>query len=283
MYLDTSRDVDEPDRAVELRRRHLRGRLLAHDADLATVGAIEDAVGADREIAGRHGQAIFAARGRLALVECLPEPPASDSAKFGMLPDVLPLVLQHTPDIPYAVVAIHRLHSPAPGGEDELEVDQEIGRWPMSRVAPAGRTHRRIAVGAWSSEVEPLLGRVADRLDAAGTEVIVLSGDPWAVNVVTRPAPKRLHDRFVKIKDGSRRKPEPGRATLEKDLGELFTDRLPSRDQQLLDVLRARRVRRPDEVEGLAAVVTALQRGQTRAHRTPARRWSGRRPRPGPS
>ncbi len=86
VYLDTSRDIDELDRAIGLRRRNLRDSLRAHDADQAAVDAIADGVGTDREVAGRHGQAIFAAHGRLFLAEVLPEPPVHDIARYRMLP-----------------------------------------------------------------------------------------------------------------------------------------------------------------------------------------------------
>jgi hypothetical protein len=264
--LDTSRDVDDPDRAIELRRRSLRHSLLAHDADQATVDAIADAIGTDRDVSGRHGQALFAAQGRLLLAERLPEPPARDFARYGMLPAVLPLALQHAPDIPYAAVSIHRVHA-AEGGsaEDELEVDYDTGRWPMSRVAPDRHASRRTPVDGWPKEAEQLLGELADSVDTDGTELIVLSGDPWASNTVTRLAPRRLHDSFVKLKEGGHRRPEPGRAILEAELDELLADKLPSRDQQQLDAFLAQRARRGDEIEGLAATVAALQRGQAQA------------------
>ncbi|MFG2985910.1 hypothetical protein ACGFYQ_32465 [Streptomyces sp. NPDC048258] len=263
VYLDTSRDLDGPDRAIDVRWRTLRKSLLAHDADEPTVRAIEDVVGTDREVAGRHGQAIFAAHGSLVLAETLPEPPARDSALYGMLPDALPLVLQRTPDIPYAAVGIHRVRIAGPGGgEEELELESEAGRWPMNRVGPGEYSHRRIPVEAWPKEVDRLLVELVDGVDANGIEMIVLFGDPWAVSSLMRAAPPKLHGALVKLKDGHHRQPEPGRALLEDELRILLDDRLPDHDKKQLDAFLGQRARHPEYVEGIAATVAALQRRQ---------------------
>ncbi|WP_319670359.1 hypothetical protein [Streptomyces sp. ME18-1-4] len=80
------------------------------------------------------GQAIFASHGGLVLVEELPDPPAHDAARFGALPDVMPLAVQHAPDIPYAAATVHRA---APGdrraggdggGLPDGEVAEQRGR-----------------------------------------------------------------------------------------------------------------------------------------------------------
>ncbi|MET9962275.1 hypothetical protein ABZ128_24995 [Streptomyces sp. NPDC006326] len=285
VYLDTSRDIDDPDRAIDLRWRSLREGLLAHGADPATVGAAGRAVGTDAPVSGPHGQAVFAAEGELLLAACLPEPPVDSTARYGVVPDALPLALQHAPDIPYTALVVHRTHTMDTGNaEDELEVERESGRWPMSRVAARRTPARRIPVDGWAKEAEQLLAEFADQVEARGTEVIVLAGDPWAANTLTREAPRHLHDRFVRLRDGHPRRPQPGRALLEAELRSLLAGKVPEHDRQRLDAFHAQRARRPEEVEGLAATVTALQRGQARAllvnrpARLPGRLWAGAEP-----
>ncbi|MFF8605727.1 hypothetical protein ACF06X_07285 [Streptomyces sp. NPDC015346] len=282
VYLDTSQDVGDPARAIDLRWGRLRRGLLAHDADEPTVDAVDEAIDADTEVAGRHGRAIFAAGGRLLLSERLPEPPARDSARYGMLPDALPLALQRAPDIPYAAVVLrrthghrehghrehgHREHGPGaePGGaEDELELTYEPGRWPTSRVASGHRSHRRMPVHEWPKEAGRLLTRLTDGVRAERPETIVLCGDPWAVNTLMGHAPHHPHGHFVKLKDGHGRRPEPGRALLEEELGALFADRLSAHDTTQVEAYLGRRARHVEHAEGLAATVSALQRGQAR-------------------
>ncbi|MEV8533674.1 hypothetical protein [Streptomyces sp. NPDC051211] len=310
VFLDTSRDLGagDPDRAVELRWRKLRASLLAHEADPPTVDAVAEALGTDRdrEVAGRHGRGVFAAHGRVVLAARLPEPPAEDSARYGMLPDAMPLAFQRAPDIPYAAVVIHRLHGrgpgagpgpdasplpspppphtpspglvtprlpgggpgPAPGPDgagEELELEHETGRWPASRVSPGARSHRRIPVEGWPKEAEQLLAELVAGVEANGHEIVVVAGDPWAVNSLVRPAPRKLHGHFVKLKDGGPARPEPGRALLEEELAVLLDGRLSEHDRRELDAYLGQRARHREYVEGIAAAVAALQRGQAQA------------------
>ncbi|MFI9344723.1 hypothetical protein ACIG0D_26170 [Streptomyces sp. NPDC052773] len=109
VYLDTTRNGDDPDGAVAARWRHQRDALLAQGADIATVTALEEAVGTS----DAPGQALFAAHGRLALAADLPDPPERDHARFDPLPDALPLALRRAPDIPYAAITITRWEPPA--------------------------------------------------------------------------------------------------------------------------------------------------------------------------
>ncbi|MFJ6797652.1 hypothetical protein [Streptomyces sp. NPDC091268] len=270
VLLDTSRDGDDPDRALDLRWRRLRKRLLAHEADKPTVAVVEAALGADSGVGGRHGRAVFAAGGRLLADRPLPEPPVRDSALYGMLPDALELALQYAPGISYTAVLIRRVqvHAPEPGGavEEDFDVHCESGTWPMSRVAPGAHVHRRFPVESWPGQAERLRGELLAGMEGDGSEVIALVGDPWAVNSLARPAPGRLHGAFVKLEDGHHpHRPEPGRALLEEELELLFDGRLPHRDEQQIDAYLGQRARHRQEVEGLAATVAALQRGQARA------------------
>ncbi|MDW4909236.1 hypothetical protein RB628_28825 [Streptomyces sp. ADMS] len=151
-YLDTSRDIPDPEAAISLRRRHLREDLAGQGADDATVAAVADVAGSDREIAGRHGQAIFASQGHLALVEEVPDPPAHDAARFSALPDVMPLAVQHAPDIPYAAATVHRVAHREVG-------EPEDWRWTSRRGG--GRAARSPLKGVTAGAVLRRSGRMA--------------------------------------------------------------------------------------------------------------------------
>lgn len=153
-YLDTSTDIDDPQKAVELRWRHLRDALRAQGADTGTVAAVGAVVGSDQEVPGRHGQAISAAHERLALVEELPEPPARDTARCAPLPDTMPLAVAHAPDVEYVAVLVTRGVREAAGElATFIDVDVETGRWPMSAVAPGLRCRWQLPVGDWRHRV----------------------------------------------------------------------------------------------------------------------------------
>ncbi|MBO1414557.1 hypothetical protein [Streptomyces sp. FH025] len=274
-YIDTSRDLDDPDRSIDLRRRHLEDQLAAQGADTATTGAIARVVGTDRDLPGRHGQAIFAAHGRLALAEELPDPPPGDTARLAMVPDAMPLALQHAPDIPYVAAVVHRIAQP-PGSrtaEAEVEVTVQAGRWPTARVAPGHRTRRQVpawgsprpkAGGEWRQAATEVAGQIADLADRDEAEAIVLSGDHRARNTIARELPRRLRPRVIAI-DSTGRGTEPERALLEEELRYLFRGRLSARDQACVERFLTRRARGSGTTKGLADTVTALRRAQAEA------------------
>ncbi|MDW6062554.1 hypothetical protein SAZ11_36630 [Streptomyces sp. FXJ1.4098] len=156
-YLDTSRDIDDPDKAIGLRRRHLQDTLAAQGTDAATLAAVAGSVGTDRDLPGRHGQAIFASHGQLLLAEELPEPPTGEVATFTELPDAMPLAVQHAPDIPYvAVVAKHADQRGEPRAvPKELEVEFQPGRWALIQVVPATDAGGRASPLSSSSAMSP--------------------------------------------------------------------------------------------------------------------------------
>ncbi|MGX4695274.1 baeRF2 domain-containing protein [Streptomyces sp. JNUCC 63] len=284
-YLDTSRDIPDPEAAINLRRRHLREHLARKGADDATVAAVAGVAGTDQEIAGRHGQAIFASHGRLALVEELPDPPAHDAARFGALPDVMPLAVQHAPDIPYAAATVHRVTHPEAGEPEELQVDFQTGRWPSSAVTP-GRCHHRSGPAAeWPYAATEIAGELAELAHRGGAEAIVLGGEVWARNVLVNRLPEPLRERVVTVAgNGHVAGDGEGRALLEQELSEVFRGRMRARDQAQVETFRARRARHTGAGEGMVAVVAALQRAQASGLLLntpvdpPVRLWAGSEP-----
>ncbi|MGP3982922.1 baeRF2 domain-containing protein [Streptomyces sp. KR80] len=284
-YVDTSRDIDDPDSAVELRRRHLRDELAAQGADPATVEALADVVGTDRDVPGRHGQAIFAAHGQLALVEELPEPPVHDRARYVTVPDALPLAAQHAPDIPYAAVVVRRADLRGETGAQQaaLRVELESGRWPISSVAPGNRLHRRVPADEWQEAAAELVAELEALADRGGAEVIVVCGVVWARGVLIHHLPQRLRERVLTV-EGDALAEDTGRALLERELGELFRDRMATHDRERIGRFLAERAREGGAAEGLSATVAALQRGQAgvlllnRPAQFPRRLWAGPEP-----
>ncbi|WP_406327395.1 hypothetical protein OG784_32375 [Streptomyces sp. NBC_01617] len=140
VYLDTSRDVEHPERAIALRWQRLRDRLTRQGADRALLQVLEEVVGADTAVPGMHGQAIFAAHGTLVLDGELPRPPTHDSARYGTLPDAMPLVTQHVPEIPYLAVTVHYGGLPTAETHGWVTLDAETGTWPASKPRVSGCT-----------------------------------------------------------------------------------------------------------------------------------------------
>ncbi|KUL43650.1 hypothetical protein [Streptomyces regalis] len=264
VYVDTSRDIDGPDRAIELHRRHARSDLIELGADLATADASADAVGTDADLPGRHGQALFATHGELVLTEELPQPPPLDRTSYALLPDATPLALQHAPDIPYAAATLTR---GAPDDShtvsEDLHVQLQTGRWPSSSVAPRALTHLHIPIDQWHREAGRLADELAHLVDLGHADTLVLCGDTWARGVLVNRLPAPIRNRVTTV-PGEGQDAETGRALLEPQLADLFHGRLSAHDRGRLESFAAQRARHPGG-EGLPAVVAALQRGQADA------------------
>ncbi|MFJ3307653.1 hypothetical protein ACIPSA_32120 [Streptomyces sp. NPDC086549] len=268
VYLDTSRDsaVADPDAAIALRRRRLQDTLTSEGADRDSVTAATLAMGGDTDVPGTHGQAVFTAHGRLALLQELPAPPARDTAHFGTLPDTMPLIVQHSPGIPYVAAHVHYSgrHSTDAGGTVRFEA--EVGVWPLTKVTPGHHLHEEIPVTDWLNAAEAIgreLGGHARRVNA---EAVVVAGDVWARGILVRRLPHPLRGQVITV-EGAGESP-PRRALLEHWLDSLFSGRMAAHDRSLLATFLAQRARPAHDrasAEGLAAAVSALQRGRVKA------------------
>ncbi|MFB7511236.1 baeRF2 domain-containing protein [Streptomyces broussonetiae] len=284
VYLDTSRDaaIEDPDAAVQLRWRHLRDALTSEGADGDSITAVAGTVGSDADVPGTHGQAVFTAHGHLALLDELPAPPARDTVHFGALPDTMPLIVQHAPGIPYLAVHVHYGGRHSTYATGTVRIEAEVGTWPLTKVTPGHRLDEEIPVGDWTSaagEVGRELEGHARRIDI---ETVVVAGDVWARGILIRRLPAALRGRAITVEGVG--ESEPGRALLEQRLTSLFTGRMAAHDRALLDVFLAERARDGASAEGLAAAVSALQRGRVKTlflndhPESPLRLWVGPEP-----
>ncbi|WP_438489408.1 baeRF2 domain-containing protein [Streptomyces sp. S186] len=262
-YLDTSRDTEEPDRTLALRRRQVCEELVAQGADAATVDALAAVAGGDREIAGRHGQAIVASHGQVVLTEELPEPPAHDEAMFAALPDLMPLAVQRAPDIPYVAATVHGPPRPSTAPSDELEVVFQAGTWPSSAVAPSACHRMGGPADDWLGGACVVADSIAGLAHDTDAETIVLGGTAWARDMLADQLAARWRKRLVTSSgSGSGRPAPPGRALMEGELTSVFRGQLCGTDRVRLDLFQARRTSRHGAVEGVPHVMAALRRSQ---------------------
>ncbi|MFC9397018.1 hypothetical protein ACFTWS_28215 [Streptomyces sp. NPDC057027] len=282
VYLDTSRNIEHPDRAIALRWRRLRESLSRQGADRGLLNVLDEAVGTDTEVPGVHGQTLFSAHGTLVLNGELPRPPEHDSARYSTLPEAMPLVTQHVPEIPYMAVVVHYGGLPTAETHGWVTLEAETGTWPASTVTPGDRLHRRVAVATWHRTALRLGHRLDEWARRAHADAVVVGGDEWACNVLIRRLPLALRDKVVRV--GGRTPTDTGRALLEPQLDGVFRGRMAAHDRELVDIFIGRRALDGPVAEGLAAIVAALQRGQVAAlllNRPPSsslRLWAGSQP-----
>ncbi|MFF8844363.1 hypothetical protein ACF08N_16875 [Streptomyces sp. NPDC015127] len=263
VYLDTSRDVEHPGRAIALRWQRLRNNLTRQGADRALLDVMEEVVGADADVPGTHGQAVFAAHGALVMDQELPTPPARDSARYSTLPDAMPLVTQHVPEIPYLAVTVHYSGLPTAETHGWVTLDAESGAWPTSNASPGERLHLRVAVATWHHTAVRLGHRLDEWARSAHADAVVVGGDDWACNVLVRRLPHGLQARVVRV--GGATATDTGRALLEPQLNSVFRGRMSAHDRELVNVFIGRRALKGAVTEGLSPTVAALQRGQVSA------------------
>ncbi|MEU1593384.1 hypothetical protein ABZ468_11095 [Streptomyces sp. NPDC005708] len=265
VYLDTSRDsaIEDPDAAIALRWRHLRDALMSEGADQGSITAVTRMVGCDTDVPGTHGQAMFTAHGRLALLDELPTPPARNTAHFGTLPDTMPLIIQHAPGLPYLAIHVHYSGRHSTDATGTVRVDAEVGTWPLTKVTPAHRLHEDVPVADWLHASEVIGRELEGHARRIGAEEVVVAGDIWARGILIRRLPASLRGQVTAVVGVG--ESTPGRALMEHRLESLFGGRMTAHDRTLLDAFLAQQARDGASAEGLSAAISALQRGQVRA------------------
>ncbi len=105
-YLDTTSAVEGAAAKIAARWRARREELAAQGADEATLEAMGEAAGRDHGAGA--GQVLVGGGGRLLLDGRLPAPPRRETASWGPLPDVLPMVSVLADAVPYTPTPLPR-------------------------------------------------------------------------------------------------------------------------------------------------------------------------------
>ena len=266
VYLDATRAEENAEHQIELRWRAQRTELARQGADDATLDAMQEAVFSHPYQPGRYGVAVFAARGEVALVEPMSAPPADDLAAFGPLPHVMPLIAQRAADVPYVRVVSDRTGADVTGltvgGAPRRREVRGGESYPMRKVNVGGWSHRRYQQAAeetWKRNAGDVAAAVTDLAATVGAEVIVVGGDVRSAPLVAEQLPKRWRDRVVVTDAGARQSDDEG--LLDDITIQAVAD---VADRHARDAIDRYRTQRGDGTgsEGLADVVTRLQRGQ---------------------
>jgi hypothetical protein len=205
VYLDTTGNVvDAPERA-RLRWKNLR-------RELDDAGAPEAALaGIDPLVAEAHTEgdtlAVIAGPEGVLHHSHLPEPPARDLARFGSLPDLLPLLAWRQSQLPCVVVATDRvgadLLAVLPEALDrELQVQGE--ELHVTRSHPGGWSQRRFqqrAENRWEANAGAVAAALTRLADQVAPRLVVVAGDVRAVQFLRRQLPDRV-GRLVEVVDG---------------------------------------------------------------------------------
>jgi hypothetical protein len=270
-YLDATPDTEDAARAVALRWRGLRESLAAQGAGAGVLTAMDQALDAAPAEPDRRGIALFASEAAPddVTVQRLPTPPRADLARYGVLPHTMPLVAQRGEEVGWLRVVADRT-----GGEvsafDTGGVRPKVSEtvrghdsYPIRKVSPGGWSqarYQREAETTWQRNTGDVAAATTDLADALGPDVLVLAGDVRARQLLLEQLPKRWQERAVVTDAGSRAAgadPEP----LDDATTLAVADVADRRTREAVDRFGAQ----AGLGNGLAAVVTALQREQVEA------------------
>ena len=198
VYLDGSRNTESGTHEVELRWRGLRGELAERGADEATLGVLE-AAALDPDAPGRHGRILVAAGGQLLLDEPLHEVPATSTAAWDALPDVLPYLAERGNDIPHVVVVAdrtgadidvvlgeHTVVSQKLQGEDQHPIHKtRRNQWDE-------RHFQNRVDNAWGENALDVAHAVVRHVEDVSAELVVVAGEERATALLSGDLQKLL-------------------------------------------------------------------------------------------
>lgn len=265
VHLDTSRDVHDADKQIELRWRAARRSLAEQGADEATLDALEEAAGGAPGVPGPQGEALFASGGRLLGAHTMVEPPPSDEAVLWPVPDPLPLMTDRDHQLPHVVVAVDREGAdvdgfPAAHHEASFRRTFNGSTLHITRVRAGREAHasyHRRSVNLWSENT----AQVAEDIRAAASEVdaavIVVAGDPKAIGLLREHLAERPPTGRIVYVEGGRGEEEALRESVDAAMREAMEES----HRQVLDDLDAQ-LAGGRALQGIPAVQDALAEGR---------------------
>lgn len=210
VYLDTSRRSPTAAEAARLRWREARDQLASRGADAATLEALEAALEGPGLVA--PGRAMFARDGRVVLTPALRTSPELPRAKFGPLPDVLPMLVQHLPPVPRVQVSVGRDGGAIVGVDARAAsvlpeqpalvgtAERAGGIQPVHKAQgkDLARTRRESSIERnWDDNAKDLAWRVQQTASQVGAEYLLLAGDVKARGLLLRHLRPPLADNVV--------------------------------------------------------------------------------------
>ncbi|MEV0271904.1 Vms1/Ankzf1 family peptidyl-tRNA hydrolase [Hamadaea sp. NPDC050747] len=262
VYLDDSLDTERGRSEVGLRWRALREALRRQGAAEPTVAAIEEAVRDTTPENGQHGLAVFAHDPELVHTETMAAPPPADSAEYGVLPHVAPLLAQRGQRINWLRVVVDRT-----GGTIESADSSSIDvsgseTFPIRKIAPGGWANPRFqreAEVTWQRNAKDVAEELTGLADTMGPEVIIVAGDVQARRLLVEQLPVRWQSKTV-LTDAGSRAPGADPEALDDVTTQVVAQTAQQHADEVLDRLRSDHGE--EAAIGIAPVVTAFNRGQ---------------------
>jgi Bacterial archaeo-eukaryotic release factor family 2 len=268
VYLDATRATESGAHEVAVRWRDVRTGLAEQGVAEATLAALDEAVGADTGIPGRHGLVAVAADGQVCLRDTLAEPPAQSAGTVGALPHLLPYLAQRTTEVPHVVVVADRtgadiLAVSENGGQREQTVDGGSS-YPLHRTAADQWNERHFqhrVENNWAANAQNVAAAVHEILARATAKLVVVAGDVRARALIADAlgTPPGVHVRV--IEEGGRGAGSSDEALQRAVHGEVLREVWRER-REVLEHLQQNLGRQEYATAGVEPVVDALRMAQ---------------------
>jgi hypothetical protein len=216
VYLDARSDQPQAQQQLATRWKTARSALSAEGATDDDLAALDDAVAGATHVGG-DTLALVAAGGRVLLARHLPEPPAGDRWRLGLLPWVGPLVETAQTLLPHVVVVAERTGAEIYGFDASGEsVEEEVvasSNEDVELINAGGWSQRRYEnrqVNTWEDNAREVAEEVASIAKQVGARVIGVRGDVHAVRLLREALPADAAS-LVRDLDGHGQLGEPHR------------------------------------------------------------------------
>lgn len=261
VYLDTSQTTTGPDvEALQIRWRDQRAGLAKVLDEAATLDALGRVL-TGTDALGAPGMAAFGRDGSVPLAVRLPAAPRQVRARWGRLPDLLPLLVQAPPRPPHLLVSATKEGGDVlvVGGAGAGQAVQGTG-WPVHKTKTGGWSqarYQRSAEEAWETNAKELADAVAEAAGGRPVEAVIVAGDVRARELLVARLPADLARKAVIVdRELTTGSGELAQAA-EQVLGRLEDDDCRNRLESFRSQAGTGRA-----VEGLAETVAALRDGE---------------------
>lgn len=266
LFINASRDVEDADHVIRVRWDRARAALLEKGATEETVAAMDGVVGRTQGVPGPHGQVVYAAGDEVVFDSTVAEPPQDFQVSVGDLPDPLPYMVADRRHVPHVLVVADSIGADlateyADGRIEARRVDG--GDKPVHKVREGGYHHKQMQ-RAVDEQVGQNVGLVAEAVTeaagASGAEVIAIAGEVQVRGDIAEGLPGNLRERVEYLEAGARA-PGSENSPLEEELARKLDEKAAEHVRGSVEALGRGRAD-GTAVEGMDAVVHALQRGQ---------------------
>ncbi|HEY7176850.1 MAG TPA: Vms1/Ankzf1 family peptidyl-tRNA hydrolase, partial [Micromonosporaceae bacterium] len=241
VYVDASGVEPGARQRLDLRWRGLRERLERDGANAATCGALEDQLLDEGITTGLGARAVFAADGVVGFTRDLPQPPSQDIASFTELPHVAPLVRAIGEPVRWVRADVDRTGGTVTTTAGATTHVSGESTYPISKVSAGGWSmprYQRAAETNWDRNSADVAGAVVKAVDRSRADVVVVSGDVRARQLLVSRLPGVVASRVVEIDHES-----PGHyggdPVLDEATSRAITNVAVARRDQTLDRFRA--------------------------------------------